>query len=309
MRVAVIGPGAMGILFASRLYDSGAQVTLIDNDTARAASLSASGIWVEEKDGKTSTRRVGATTPDRAGDPFDLAIITVKAPQTESAAVAAAAILTHDGVALTLQNGVGGADILAGSIGPERVLVGVTAQGATLLETGKARHGGVGLTVVGPFARGGTDRTGVAALLEKAGFETRWEDDVLPFVWRKLAVNCGINAITALTGETNSVVHSSPDAARVCSEAVREVWSVAQSLGIDLGDPGHLVAHVLSVAEKTGKNRSSMGQDVDRRRITEIEFINGAVTRYASAAGMAVPVNETLANLVRALEWTFQRRR
>lgn len=307
MRIAVIGPGAMGILLSSRLFDSGADVTLIDRDRDRAVSLASIGVTLAEISGETKTRRIPVATAESAGGDFDLAVITVKAAQTQGAAKAAAALLAPGGAALTLQNGVGGADVLARVLGPGRVLVGVTAQGATLLERGRARHGGEGPTVVGPFDPGGSGRPEVVELFVRAGLETRWESDVRPFVWRKLAVNCGINAITALTGAKNAIVRSSPDAASVCRAAVREVLSVAGALGVDLGGAEELATHVLSVAERTGLNRSSMGQDVDRRRATEIEFINGAVVRFADDLGIPVPVNETLARLVRALESTFPR--
>lgn len=303
MRIAVIGPGAMGILFASRLFDAGAQVALIDRDASRASLLAETGVTLVE--GTISqTRRINILTPNAPAAPFDLAIVLVKANATPSAAETAAAILAPEGVALTLQNGVGGGDILAARLGRGRVLVGSTAQGATLLETGKARHGGAGQTAIGALDEGAGRRVDIVDLLSSAGLTAMWEDAILPVVWRKLAVNCGINPLTALLGCKNALIASDENARALSTAAVREVAAVARSLSIDLGPDAELCAHVLAVAERTGQNRSSMGQDVDRKRPTEIEFINGAVARIGRENGVATPVNETLAALVRALEAT-----
>ena len=303
MRIAIVGPGAMGILVSCYLTTKGHVVTVFDRDRERAGRLAEKGLIFLK--GEVETRVTPAVLHDSRAKPLhDLAIITVKAAQTEEAAATAARALLPDGVALTLQNGLGGADILAGTAGAKRVLVGTTSQGATLLGEGVARHGGSGPTIIGPCSPGTPSRPEVVELLNAAGLEARWEEDIYRFVWKKLAANCGINAITALTGQKNIIIAQNTFARQLCAEAVRETALVAAAVGLDLGDPDQLVAWVLGVAEATGVNRSSMGQDFDRRRPTEVEFINMAVVSYGEKYGIATPVNRTLAGLIKCVDST-----
>jgi len=124
-------------------------------------------------------------------------------------------------------------------------------------------------------------------------------------VWRKLVVNCGINALSALTGLLNGRIPEIPEAAAVLSDAVAEAAAVSRAAGVDLGDPRALARSVLDIASATGANRASMGQDVDRKSPTEIEWINGAIVREGERLGVPTPVNRTLTRLVKTLEAGF----
>lgn len=301
MRIGVIGPGAMGILFSIFLKRAGCDVTLVDRDPSRAALLNQSGLTLE-MGGETLRERVPVITPHAAQPQFNLMILTVKAPATREAAATAKALLLDGGLALTLQNGIGGGDILAGELGADRVLLGVTSQGATLLSPGVIRYGGSGGTTIGNFNQTSPHREEVVELFQSAGLAAYWTGDIQTSIWKKLSANCGINAITALTFAKNRVIAENPYASALCRGAVLETARVAKAMGVDLGDPEELSDWVIEVARKTGANRSSMGQDVDRGRVTEIDFINGAVARMGQRAGIPTPVNDTLAKLVLVLE-------
>ena len=160
--------------------------------------------------------------------------------------------------------------------------------------------------MLGPYLPDGNVRREIVELFNRAGIAAQWRDRIAEAVWKKLAANCGINAITALAGIKNALVESTPEAAELAAEAVRETARVAQTEGVSLGDPEVLVLWVLSVARATGKNRSSMGQDVDHRRPTEIDYINGAVARLGQKNGIKTPTNLALTRLIKTLETGYQ---
>lgn len=305
MKIAVVGAGAMGCLFGGFLARAGEDVLLVDVAPAAVEALSGRGVRLWEGEDAQDVP-VRAVSESAAAGPVDLVLVMVKAQHTASAARSLGPLLSPGTAVLTLQNGLGAADVLAEAVGAKRLLVGVTAQGATLLSPGEVRHGGAGETLFGPFAPGGPDPAPFADALCRAGLPARAVDDPWPAVWRKLAVNCGINAVAALTGHRNGRIPEIPEAAAVLAEAVLEAAAVARAAGVDLGEPGALVEAVLAVARATGANRASMGQDVDARRPTEIAFINGAVVREGGRFGVATPVNRTLTRLVKALEAGFR---
>lgn len=296
----------MGCLLGGYLARGGEDVVLVDPWAEHVEALNRDGLslWEGSELTRVPVRAVGVGAPVR---PADLVLLLVKAPRTRSALPALPPLLTGGGAVLTLQNGVGAADLLADELGAERVLVGVTAQGATLLGPGEICHGGSGETLVGGY-RGDHPLLGaVVRALQGSGIPSRRAPDIWASVWKKLAVNCGINALTALTGIRNGRVPEIPEAADLLRDAVREAAAVARAGGLDLGAPDALADQVLAVATATAANRSSMGQDVDRASPTEIDFINGAVVREGLRLGVPTPVNTTLTRLVKTLEASFSR--
>lgn len=295
----------MGCLIGGFLARAGADVVLVDPWLEHVEALGREGLrlWEGEEPLRIPVRAAVAGTPVR---PADLVLLLVKAPRTGSALPELPPLLAEGGAVLTLQNGLGAADLLAEALGEERVLVGVTAQGATLLGPGEIRHGGAGETLVGGYRGGHPALASAVRALDGAGLPTRAVEDIWPKVWGKLVVNCGINALTALAGLKNGDISRIPAAADVLRDAVREATAVARAAGVELGDADALAERVLAVAEATAANRSSMGQDVDRRSPTEIDFINGAVVREGLRLGVETPVNRTLTRLVQALETAYR---
>jgi 2-dehydropantoate 2-reductase len=209
---------------------------------------------------------------------------------------------------VTVQNGLGNEAILKSHFGPERTAAGVTAQGATFLGPGRVRHAGRGPTHVCMSDRNNGRLAPLVEALNRAGLETHLEEEIENLIWSKLIINVGINALTALVGVPNGQLLGSEATAGLLGELVEEAVKVARALGVRLAyeDP---LARVREVAELTGKNRSSMLQDFDNRRATEIDFINGAVVREAEARGISVPVNRTVTQLIKAVEARFRRER
>jgi 2-dehydropantoate 2-reductase len=300
MKIAMIGAGAMGSLFGSLLAEAGESVTLLDIRKDHVDAINTRGLSVE-KDGHHRTIRIPATTHAEQIGPVDLALVFVKSTHTADAAQTAARLAGSTGMVLTLQNGMGNGERLAKALDPDRIIAGTTAHGATFLEPGAIRHAGQGETVIGPWTRAGMDRAdALAGFFNGAGIATRAVADVHTVLWAKLFVNIGINAITALTGIKNGQLLDLSQTRELAREAVTEAMAVARAKGIEIqGDP---VETVYRIAAATGPNRSSMGQDVDQRRLTEITAINGFIVRLADQAGIAVPVNRTLTALIQTLE-------
>ncbi|RUA00201.1 MAG: 2-dehydropantoate 2-reductase [Deltaproteobacteria bacterium] len=300
MKIAVIGAGAMGSLFGGLLTEAGREVWLLDVWEDHVKTLNEDGLTIE-REGVTRVVRPEATTDPSAIGKADLVIVFVKSTQTKAASETVARMMRPDGRVLTLQNGMGNADILAEAVDPASVLAGTTSHGATLLGPGKIRHAGVGPTRIGPWAGG--DRAAaesVAGVLSGAGIDTEVAENVHALVWYKLFINVGINAITALTGIKNGEILDLDVTRELSRNAVEEAMAVARARGVPVAED--VVEHVFQVAGATAANRSSMGQDVDNRRLTEISAINGAVVREARACGVDTPVNETLTALVETLQ-------
>ncbi|MDT8306210.1 MAG: 2-dehydropantoate 2-reductase, partial [Anaerolineae bacterium] len=202
MNVAIIGSGAMGSLFAARLAPL-VTVTMIAHWPPQVAALNTGGLTLEEPDGRHVHLPPGAlrVTSEPAGvAPADVALVLVKSYQTERAAGEAAAVLALHGLAVTLQNGLGNREKLAAAVGSGRALAGTTSEGATLLAPGQVRHAGRGPTYLGVSPAQRAPAAALATLLEEAGFATHLEDDVEALLWAKVAVNAGINPLTALLG-------------------------------------------------------------------------------------------------------------
>jgi 2-dehydropantoate 2-reductase len=304
MRVTVIGPGAVGLLWAGRLAQAGAQVALLDHRPERAQRLNDEGIFLEDGAGQVNHRLPAGALP-QVLDQTDLALVCVKAYQTEEVAKVLGGNLGPGGRALTLQNGMGNVEALVAALGPERVLGGITSEGATLLKEGHVRHAGRGQTHLGP-AQGEIDDfiQEVTRLLNSAGFATQAVEGCQNLIWTKLVINVGINALTAILNVPNGRLLEIPHAAGMMEQAVNEAVEVGHELGISFIHEDMLEA-VREVARRTAKNISSMLQDVRNKRRTEVQFINGAVLEKGTELGVACPINAALTNLVLALEENY----
>jgi 2-dehydropantoate 2-reductase len=300
----IAGSGAMGSLFAARLA-SLVDLTVIAHWPPQLAALQGSGLTLEEPDGRRIHLPPGAlrvTGDARVVVEVDAALVLVKSYQTARAAHEVAAVLAPDGLAVTLQNGLGNLEMLAAMVGSERATAGATSEGATLLSPGLVRHAGHGLTTLcacAPAQRGRLDS--LAAVLEEAGFVTRRSDDVESLLWAKVAVNAGINPLTALLGVPNGFLAEHEAARALMVAAAEEAEAVAVALGCEAAQPP-AGERALQVARATAANRSSMLQDRLNGRPTELEAITGAVVTRGAAQGVPTPVNSALLMLSRAAE-------
>lgn len=293
MEVVVFGAGSLGSLVGGLLARSN-DVTLVGRDPHMAA-VREGGLRV------TGVKSFGcqpAATTDGESLAADLAVVTVKSYDTPAAA-AALATGRYDAVC-SLQNGMGNEEVLADRLGWP-VLAGATSHGARLREPGVVEWTGRGEVVLGGWRPAETTEVErVAEAFAAAGLDPRVVEEIRQELWLKLAVNAAINPVTALARLPNGAVREGA-AAVVAQSAARETARVAQADGIDLAEPD-AVDRLMTVAEATAVNRSSMHEDVGGGDRTEIDQINGYVVDRAADHGLDVPTNRTLTALVRAWE-------
>lgn len=306
MKIVILGAGAMGSLFVAKLSPL-ADVWLVDPWVEHVQTMQRAGLHLIGLDGSEAVVTVQATTdPAAVGGEVDLALVFVKSHQTAEAAGWAKPLLKPAGLALTLQNGLGNLETIAGVLGPGRAAQGVTSQGATLLGPGRVRHAGQGPThIAAPSSLPGFGGlAAVAKLFAQAGFETHLSENLDALLWGKLVVNVGINALTAILRVPNGRLVEVEPARSLMAAAVDEAVQVIQAKGIQLpyADPQE---RVRAVAIATGPNRSSMLSDVSRRVPTEIDVINAAIIREGARLGIPTPVNQALVWLVKAIEATY----
>jgi 2-dehydropantoate 2-reductase len=301
MKIVIVGPGAMGLMLAARLGMAGAQVSLLDHRAQRAQTINEQGVLLEHSQGRERLAIPAGADPAALAE-ADLAVICTKAYHTQEVARTLRAHLNPQARALTLQNGAENVETLVDALGPERVLGGITSEGATLLGPGKVRHAGRGVTHIGP-ARGLLDdyTCQVRDFFLKAGFETEANEGVQNLIWTKVVINAGINPLTAILDVLNGQLLELAPAREVMAEAVAEAVAVGKALGVRFLHQDMLAA-VQQVARRTGANISSMRQDVLSKRRTEVAYINGAVVRQGEQVGLPTPVNRTLTQLVQAKE-------
>ncbi len=303
MRTVIMGAGAMGGLFGALLTRSGEDVWLVTKRKEHFEKISESGITLEEK-GISYQIDVKITLDAGSIGKADLVLYFVKTYQTEKAVSDSLTLEKDDTVFLSLQNGIGNDDVICNKIDRKKVLLGITNHGATLLGPGHVRHAGWGETYIGELDGRITERANqVARMFKKAGIETAVSDRIYDLIWEKLFINVGINALTALTGFKNGELLDHPETVEMMESLVSEAIEVAKAKGIKIhGDP---IEKVKKVAEATRENRSSMGQDFDYHRQTEIDSINGAIVKEAKALGIDVPYNRAITNLVKVIEKRF----
>jgi 2-dehydropantoate 2-reductase len=302
MKISIIGSGAMGSLFGGMLSRAGHDVVLYDVFREHVEAIRSSGLAIEQ----AGSAEVLTVRPAATADPgdtlgSDVMIVFVKSTATEEAARQFAPLAGPATIALTLQNGLGNEAILRKHFGAERTAAGVTSHGATFLGPGRIRHAGKGPTHIAMASGSHRRLVAIATALAQAGFETHVESDVAGLVWSKLVINVGINALTALTGRQNGRLLDLEETRSLMADLVAEAVAVAKARGIALtyADP---LQTVYDVAKKTGANRSSMLQDFDRGRQTEIDFMNGAIVREAAEVGVPAPVNAAITRLVKAID-------
>ncbi len=302
MKIVIIGPGAMGCLFAFYLLRTGHEVWLLDYREERAAFIRTHGLTIEGVSGNYQIPFSRITTDVQQFGKADLVIIFVKAYATERAVKQIEPAIKSNTIMVTLQNGLGNIECITAQVPNVYLIAGTTAQGATLLAPGHIKHAGIGETIIGNTKGSGKFHIEfVRDLFMNALIPVNTTEDVMSLLWGKLLINCGINPITAIMQIKNGQLPDSPDLCAVMQRAVEEGIQVARSLGIRIPYENP-VEKVLDVCRATADNRSSMLQDIEAGRKTEIEYMNGAIVRLGEQQGISVPVNRFLTEMVRALE-------
>lgn len=300
MRIYMIGAGAMGGVYGGLLARTGREVTLIDTRSDHVEAIERDGLKIEGVCGDHVVR-LPARASHTGLPPGDMAIVFTDANSTRDAARSAAQLLRPDGFALTLQNGIGNVEALVDSLGRPRVIAGVSMNSAANPAPGRVAYTNAGLTSVGELDGADTARIReVAGMLNEAGIETEIVSDPMSYIWGKFVLNCGINALTAVTGLRSGEMYRTPEVNALQDRVIDEVLALVARKGVRLSesDPRRKIKEHCRVRY----NKPSMMQHVEQGRRTEIDALNGALVREANALGIPVPYNEAIVAIVKGLE-------
>jgi 2-dehydropantoate 2-reductase len=298
--VVIVGAGAMGCLFAARLAEQGAKVILIDVDRDRLAAIDRDGITLTDDDG-TRTLPVGAALAADVTGPVDLLLLFTKGVHSAAAVHSVAHLAAGKPIALTLQNGIGNAELLAEGFSADQVLMGTAHVPADINGPSSVLTHGFGHLDIGGLTRAADAfAPSVADLLQRSGFDTHVASDINAAVWEKVAFNAALNAIGMICEVPNAGVDNEYGR-RLAARVVDETTAVAAAKGITI-DRDRIVATVGSALREHAHHRASMLQDREHKRQTEIETINGAIAREGARLGVPTPVCDTLSDLVRIIE-------
>jgi 2-dehydropantoate 2-reductase len=196
-------------------------------------------------------------------------------------------------------------EIISEIAGDQKVIAGITSQGATLIDTGKIQHAGSGETIIGVIdGKTPIELRSIREIFNKVGLETKMSRDIKSLIWSKLIINVGINALSAITRLSNGKLTEYEGTKRILRDAVTEATRIVKRKRIKLifDDP---LAKVEAVCESTANNHSSMLQDVLRKKRTEIDYINGVIVRLGQEMGINVPTNKLLLDLVKTIESSY----
>jgi 2-dehydropantoate 2-reductase len=301
VRVCIVGCGAVGSLFAAnlaRLED--VEVWAYDLDRDHVDAMNRDGLRLSGAEDVVGPVR--ATTDAAELPPCDLGIVATKAMHTEAAAAATAGAFTGGAVA-SVQNGVGNEETIARHV--ERVIRGTTFPAGRLVEPGHVRWEVKGDTTFGPFEPSPAPADAIDALADactRAGLPTTAVPDARGPQWRKVIFNAATNPVGALTGLTHGRVCEHPALRRLVTGLVDEGKAVAAAQQITLdADPEALIDHAAR-PDVAYDHKASMLQDVEARRATEVDYLNGGIVRFGREHGVPTPLNEAILALVKGLE-------
>ncbi len=309
MRILLVGPGALGCLLAAvisrSLHGTTHSLGLLDHNPNRATLLDCQGI-IYESEGQRQTVPLPVFSDPAAVPAADTVILCVKSHDITACLKSCQALLNEATLLLFLQNGIAHLDC-GPMTGTAAIAYGTTTEGATLLAPGHVRHAGHGMTYLGLRDPSDSPFLGrlqeLAGIFSCAGLPVKVTSSIQEKIWAKLFVNVGINALTAIHNCTNGDLLTIPGVMQRMQQAVAEAETIAQARDIDCG--GDPFAATVEVCRKTADNISSMLQDVRRRRLTEIDAINGAIVREGQALGIATPENLQLVQQVKKIEGSF----
>jgi 2-dehydropantoate 2-reductase len=304
VRICIVGCGAVGSLFAANLATlEDLEVWAYDLAQDHVDAINRDGLRLSGAGDVVGRPR--AVSDAAALPPCDFGIVATKAMHT-SAAIAATAPAFMDGCVATVQNGLGNEEAIAAHV--DRVIRGTTFPAGKLVGPGHVQWDVKGDTTIGPYEPKPAPATEIellAAACTRAGMPTSAVADARGPQWRKVIFNAATNPIGALTGLTHGRVCENPELRQLVSGLVDEGKGVAAAQGIELdSDPEELIDHAAR-PDVAYDHKASMLQDVEARRSTEIDYLNGGIVRFGDEHGVPTPLNRAVWALVKGLEQSW----
>ena len=300
MRVAVMGAGAVGGYFGAKLARAGHEVWFISR-RERLKAFRTTGVRVKSIEGDFEIVPVRAIRDPSSVGKVDLVLFTVKSTGTKKAAEEASPLVGPHTTVLSIQNGVDNESVLEEVLGVDRIVPGVAVIGVSMPEPGLIRHTNNGSITLGEVTGEESKRvTDICQAFADAEVATRVSTDIRSVKWRKLIWNASFNPITALTGRRVLDLIEDDDARSLAEAAMREAIAVGKALGYDVGD--YQMERATQRDPNWAHSKTSMLQDIERGKPTEIDALTGAVVRGGEETGVPTPVCSTILRLVRAKE-------
>ncbi|MFO7792556.1 MAG: 2-dehydropantoate 2-reductase [Candidatus Saliniplasma sp.] len=296
MKIGIVGPGSLGT-FLSGTIGRKNQVILYGR---KDLSLKAVEII-----GKTQLKTdIEYTTDPTSLSGLDYVLICTKSFQTEKAMKDISDFLSPDTIVVSLQNGLKNEKIISRFVGEKRVIGGITENGITFKGYGKVIHAGKGETIIGPYiGKINKEVRKFSRCLTKSGIKNKISENIYGHIWKKVIINAGINPITALTGLKNGAILDDRNLSSLMENINKEAVRVAQTeVELPGDDP---LKEANKVAKMTQDNKSSMLQDVENKRRTEIGCINGAIVTVGTKNDIDTPYNRTMMCLIKSLENSY----
>ncbi|MBR3557144.1 MAG: 2-dehydropantoate 2-reductase [Oscillospiraceae bacterium] len=300
MRIDILGAGAMGCLFGALLSRAN-EVRLVDPNRAKLEKLKQAGVTVLEPDGTSFTVHPGLRHPEEADMPPEVLLIFVKSAAERAALAAVRPSLGPDTVLLTLQNGMGHEKAMREIAPASHILLGATQHNASLQSTGVVRHGGQGYTRIGPLQGSGEKGEAVAAAFTAAGIRTDVSPDIRAVIWRKLFMNASASALTGVFRCPLGDVAENPHIWTLCQKLIGEAVAVAKADGYAF-DEGEIAEEIHGHLIRSKGGITSVYADLEAGRKTEVDAITGAVAALGRQLGVSVPVSDTVAEIIHAME-------
>ena len=306
MKIAVIGVGAMGSIYAALLADAGHEVWAVDTWDAHVDAINTTGLRMEGASGDRTLTSIRATTRMSDVGPCDLCLIATKASGVGHAARDAAVVIGKDALVLTIQNGLGAAERIAKHMPIRNVLLGVAdGFGASMKGPGHAHHNSMKLIRIGEVEGGLTDRLRqMERVWKDAGFTVRAFENITQLIWEKFLCNVTFSAPCTIFNATIGELMESPEHWHIALGAMQEAHAIARARGIPLSfdDP---IAYVTAFGTGMPQARPSMLLDHMAQRVSELDAINGIVPVMGRDAGIPTPYNDTLTAILKQRERSF----
>lgn len=304
MRFGIIGTGSMGGLFAGYLDDAGEDVCCYDVNEALVDAITNSGLRVERSESEDIVAWPSASTSPSELGVVDVAFVLTKAIDTSDALEGAEPMLDAETTVVTVQNGLRNMEIVGSHVSSRNVLGGYTRLGSNTVRPGQVRQMSTGETVFGGEDHGTASE--VASALTDAGIDATAVNDPVPYIWDKQFTNVSIKPVAALSKLRNGPMIEYEETREAMSHLIEEAVDVARAQDIDIlaTDPVSAVID-RELSEDDFDKKSSILEDVENRRPTEIEHINGAVVQIGEDLGIDTPYNRIVTQLVNGMEYSF----
>ncbi|MCR8641941.1 2-dehydropantoate 2-reductase [Paenibacillus sp. N1-5-1-14] len=317
MKLLIIGAGSIGMLLTAKIAPYCEQLTLVTRTEEQAAQLCKQGLQLGDQivqaGSKVHFQAIDSLGVEQDHVEWDYIVLTVKqGALEEELLIRIASLIGVSTKIVCYQNGMGHIERISDYVDPMRIVVAVTTEGALRSSQTAVKHTGHGVTFIGYASSNLHEQSKLyeqslvdfAHMLQLAGFNAETTETIMDNVWGKVVINSIINPLTAILDVNNGMLIEHHSSRNTMRQLFEEALLVAGAEGVQLDEV--LWEQVMEVCRRTAGNISSMRQDLLARRLTEIDYINGALLQVGEKHGIELPVHATMYNIVKAKEWMIR---